>query len=74
MEKFGAIRNYALDGRRLPDFINVGYDAENDTIWNPRGYDPCALRRALKRHIEHLDARYAATGSEKRRNSWDDRR
>jgi hypothetical protein len=76
MEKFGIIRRYAPDGRRMADFVDVGHDPQTDTLWNPRGYDPCELRRAISAFRAYLDDehRKRAESPKRRRDHWNDSR
>jgi hypothetical protein len=76
MEKFGIIRRYAPDGRRMADFIDIGHNPETDELWNPRGYDPCELRRAIKAFRAFLDEKHAerAASPKGRRDHWNVRR
>jgi hypothetical protein len=76
MEKYGTLRRHAPDGRRLPDYIDVGYDAATDTLWNPRNYPQTDLRRAIADFRARLDERYAekAEKPNRRRDFWNDRR
>jgi hypothetical protein len=76
MEKFGIIRRYAPDGRRMPDFVDIGHDPVTDELWNPRGYNQTELRRAINDFREYLDKKHAerAASPNRRRDNWNDTR